>query len=95
MVEQILAALFVIGLLLGTVWVLRRKGLAAPNPMWRRAGRSNSMQAIERLQLTAQHSLHLVRLGDELILIGVSPSSCGQITAFKAVGQQAEKRPVI
>jgi flagellar biogenesis protein FliO len=90
MVEQILAASFVIGLLLVTVWVLRRKGLATSNTIWRRAGRSKSMQVVEKLQLTAQHSLHLVRLGDELILIGVSPSSCGQIAALKADAQEAE-----
>ena len=90
MVEQILAAVFVIGLLLATVWVLRRKGLAASNAIWKRTGRSKSMQVIEKLQLTAQHSLHLVRLGDELILIGVSPSSCGQIAALKAKAQKPE-----
>ena len=95
MVEQILAASFVIGLLLATVWVLRRKGLAASNAIWKCGGRSKSMQVVEKLQLTAQHSLHLVRLGDELILIGVSPSSCGQIAALKASAQQAEMRPAI
>lgn len=95
MAEQILAALFVIGLLLATVWVLRRKGFAAANPLWKRAGRSNSLQVIEKLPLTAQHSLHLVRLGDELILVGVSPSSCGQITRFKVGAQQENMRPAV
>jgi flagellar biogenesis protein FliO len=85
MVEQILAAAFVIGLLLATVWLLRRKGLASATPLWRRAAQSNSMQVVERLQLTSQHSLHLVRLGDELILIGVSPASCGRIALKPAV----------
>ena len=94
MVEQILAAFFVIGLLLATVWVLRRKGLATSNPIWQRSGRAKSMQVVERLQLTAHHSLHLVRVADELILIGVSPSSCEQITAPKAV-QQAEMRAAV
>lgn len=95
MVEQILAALFVIGLLLATVWVLRRKGFAAANPIWKRGRCSNNMQVIEKLSLTAQHSLHLVRLGDELILIGVSPSSCGQIATVRAGAQQTEMRSVL
>jgi flagellar biogenesis protein FliO len=88
--EQILAALFVIGLLFATVWLLRRKGLAGSNPFGKRLGRSNSMQVVERLHLTAQHSLHLVRLGEELILIGVSPASCGRITT---AAQPTEMRP--
>lgn len=94
MVEQILAALFVIGLLLATVWLLRRKGLASGAPVWRRAGQSHSMQVVERLHLTSHHSLHLVRLGDELILIGVSPGSCGRI-ALKSGVQESQMRAAI
>ena len=94
MVGQILAAVFVIALLLATVWLLRRKGLAAGAPMWRLAKQSNSMQVIERLHLTSQHSLHLVRLGDELILIGVSPASCGRI-ALKSAAEQSHVRAAI
>ena len=67
MVEQILAAVFVIGLLLATVWALRRKGFAATNPVWKRTGRSSGLQVIERVALTAQHSLHLVRVGEEVV----------------------------
>ncbi len=40
------------------------------------------MAVIERMPLTAQHSLHLVRVLDETILIGVSPSGCTQIASF-------------
>jgi len=46
------------------------------------------MRVVERLHLTAQHSLHLVRLGDELILIGVSPASCAAIAPLKPATQQ-------
>lgn len=76
--EQILAAVFVIGLLLATVWVLRRKGLAAPAGIGR-SNRGGRLQVVERVVLTAQHSVHLVRVGEEFVLIGVSPGSCGQI----------------
>ncbi len=90
MVEQIAAAVFVIALLLAAIWLLRRKGMAARNPLWLRSGRPRNLQVIERLPLTAQHSLHLVRLADELVLIGVSPSSCGEIKSFKASLLQPE-----
>ncbi len=83
MVEQILAALFVIGLLLLTVWVLRRKGLAVTNVSWRRSAGPKAIQVVERVQLTAQHSLHLVQYGDELILIGASPSNCARVAVFR------------
>lgn len=94
MVEQILAAVFVIALLLATVWLLRRKGMASGMPLWRRGDKSTSMQVVERLHLTSQHSLHLVRLGDELILIGVSPSSCGRIPLRRTV-QESQMRAAI
>jgi flagellar biosynthetic protein FliO len=90
MIEQILAAVLVIALLLATIWLLRRRGLAAANPIWTRAGRSRKMQVIERLQLTAHHSLHLVKFADELLLIGVSPSSCGPIRTFQTSTLQPE-----
>ena len=92
MIEQTLAAVFVIALLLATVWVLRRKGLATSNWTWKRSNRANSMQVIERLQLTAQHSLHLVRVDDVLILIGLSPSSCGQIASLRSPNTDAGLR---
>lgn len=95
MVEQILAAVFIIGLLFVTVWMLRRKGLAVANSPWKRSGRSSSMQVVEKLQLTAQHSLHLVRLSDELILVGVSPSSCERLSAVKPAAYQEEMRAAI
>jgi flagellar biogenesis protein FliO len=50
------------------------------------------MQVVERLHLTTQHSLHLVQLGDELILIGVSPASCGTIAPLQPATEQMEAR---
>ena len=47
-----------------------------------RLTRQKLMQVIERLPLTANHSLHLVRVHDRVILIGVSPSGCTQLDTF-------------
>jgi flagellar biogenesis protein FliO len=94
MVEQILAAVLVIALLLGTVWLLRRKGLASGAPVWNRAARPGSMQVLERLQLTSQHSLHLVRLGEQVILIGVSPATCSRI-AVTAAPESSQMRTAL
>lgn len=34
------------------------------------------LELIERLPLTPHHSLHVVRMDEKLLLIGVSPSGC-------------------
>ena len=80
---QTVAVFLVLGLLLTFLWLLRRKGLANTNMgLVRRAGKTKHMQVVERVPLTANHSLHLVRVQDRVILIGVSPSGCSQIDSF-------------
>jgi len=66
-------------LLLGaTLWWLRSRGLAqlASLPARKTARRLESM---ERLALTPQHTLHLVRLGGRALLISSSPSGCALV----------------
>ena len=74
--EQALTVFFVLVLFGGTLFWLRRKGLArfATGGMVRRANRR--MQSLERLPLTPQHSLHLVRVAGKVLLIAVSPGGC-------------------
>jgi len=75
-IQQILTVLFVLGLLGGTLYWLRSKGLArfAVRGIGRSANRR--MQSLERLSLTPQHSLHLVSVGGRVLLIAVSPGGC-------------------
>ncbi len=78
-IQPALAALFVLGLLGGALYLLRAKGLARFNGRGlggfaRQAGRQ--MHSIERLPLTPQHSLHLVSIGGRTLLVTVSPGSC-------------------
>ena len=40
------------------------------------------MELLERLPLTQQHSLHLIRVADRLVLVGVSPSTCAALETF-------------
>ena len=96
MFENVFAVCLVMGLLFATVWLLRKKGFATPNFKFGRDSRGKKMQVLERLSLTPHHSLHLVRVDDATILIGVSPSSCSDIRAWSgsakevsnAVGQE-------
>ena len=74
-VQQILAVLFVLGLLGGTLVWLRSKGMVTFTGGARRSA-TRKMQSIERLPLTAQHSLHLVSVQGRVLLIAVSPGGC-------------------
>lgn len=81
MFQQLLAIFLVLALLVTTLWLLRRKGLASVNlSLPGRSAGPKEMELIERLTLTAHHSLHLVRVKDRVILIGLSPSGCSTLT---------------
>jgi flagellar biogenesis protein FliO len=75
-IEQALSVLLVLALLGGTLWWLRRKGVAQFALKRAAAGKRKSIQVVERLALTPQHSLHLVKLEDRTMLIAASPGGC-------------------
>ena len=78
-IRQMLAVSTVLSLLALTLWYLRRKGLTrAP----RRAGRRHALETVERVNLSAQHSLHLIRLADRGLLVGISPAGCTVLESF-------------
>ena len=82
MIEQMLAVAAVLGGLMAALWLLRRKGVARMNLPLRKRSAARRLEVLERLPLTGTHSLHLVRAGDSVLLIGVSPSSCQAITTL-------------
>jgi flagellar biogenesis protein FliO len=71
--QQYLGVAVVLALLGAALWWLRRRGYAAVIP-GRRAGRK--MESLERLPLSPQHTLHLVRIGRTALLVACSPSGC-------------------
>jgi flagellar biogenesis protein FliO len=75
--QQFLAVIAVLGLLGATLWWLRRRGFAAVTglPAMRRKS-GGALEAVERLPLSATHTLHLVRAGDRAILLACSPAGC-------------------
>jgi len=75
MVQQILAVFLVFALLAATLWLLRSRGLAQfRGPARRKSARH--LESIARLPLAPQHSVHLVRVGDHVILLALSPTGC-------------------
>jgi flagellar biogenesis protein FliO len=91
-IQPVLAVLFVLGLLGGSLYWLRAKGLARFTG--KRIGRQGvrRMQALERLPLTPQHSLHLVSVGGRTLLVAVSPGGCTVVdgSAWRVSGETAE-----
>jgi flagellar biogenesis protein FliO len=74
--SQVLAGAAVLALLGAFVWGLRRAG-GVRLPVVSLRGRSAAMlESSERLRLSPQHSLHLVRLGDRAMLVAVHASGC-------------------
>jgi hypothetical protein len=76
--QQTLAVLAVFGILGGALWWLRGRGFArfsisAPKKS------QGVLSQVERLPLSATHSLHLVRMADRAILIASWPGGCQAI----------------
>ncbi|MFL6451205.1 MAG: flagellar biosynthetic protein FliO [Bryobacteraceae bacterium] len=89
--SQSIAAFLVLLLLVAFLWAMRRRGFASFNfALTKSLAKQKAMQVVERVPLTAHHSLHLVRVQDRVILIGISPSSCTQIDTFAASAFLAE-----
>jgi flagellar biosynthetic protein FliO len=74
--QQFVIVLAVLGLLCGALWVLKRKGWVRAGLRRGREDGQPRMKIIDRLPLSPHHSLHLVRLADRTLLIGLSPSGC-------------------
>lgn len=71
--QQLMMVLAVFALLGGLLWLMRRRGGLAFSP--RRTG-ARQVEVLERVPLTPQHSLHLVRVAGKVVLIGTAPSAC-------------------
>jgi flagellar biosynthetic protein FliO len=81
-IEQMAAVAGVLALLVVTLWWLRRRGFAGVRLGRRPAGRR--LECLERLPLSPQHTLHLVRLGDAALLVASSPAGCSLIGNFSS-----------
>jgi flagellar biosynthetic protein FliO len=79
--QQLVAAVAVLGLLGTVLWYARKRGWVSgmPGP---RAGRR--IESIERLTLGPHHTLHLVRVGDQALVVACSPTGCALIDRVPA-----------
>jgi flagellar biogenesis protein FliO len=78
-IQQALTGVVVLVLLGATMLWLRSKGIAQFGFKGGAGGGKKRMQSVERLLLTPQHSLHLVRVGNRVLLLAVWPGGCSML----------------
>ena len=83
--QQLLAVALVLGALGALVWLLKRKGLAGGGVRVKRDVQTQ-LEVVGRLALTPQHSVHLIRLADRVLLVGLSPGGCSVLDTAPAAG---------
>jgi flagellar biogenesis protein FliO len=84
--RQVSAVMLVFALLGAALWTLRRGGrLRIPGGL-RPAGRGRALESVERLALTPQHSLHLVKIGGREVVVATNPQGCALLTARSQLG---------
>jgi flagellar biogenesis protein FliO len=73
-VRQVLAVLVVFAALGGAMWLLRRNPAAGFRSLVRK--KTGRMETVERVSLSPQHALHLVRFDGRVLVIATHPSGC-------------------
>jgi len=93
MFQQALAILLVLALLAAALWFLRSRGFAQYRGGMRRKS-TKHLEAISRLPLTPQHSVHLVRVSDHAVLLALSPTGCTLIERLPWTSTEIEAAPL-
>jgi flagellar biogenesis protein FliO len=73
-VRQVASVLAVFAILGAVLWLLRRGGIASLRGGWRQ--QPKSLESIERLALTPQHALHLVKIQGRELVVATHPQGC-------------------
>jgi hypothetical protein len=81
--REALALATVFGLLGAALWALRHRTGAL------RAGSAKSLTPVERLALTPQHALHLIRTSGRDLLIATHPQGCTLIHAGSPISDNS------
>ena len=89
MIQPVLAVTLVLGLLGGALYLLRKRGVvfsAAALPFSRQVPTPRQLKVIERISLGPHHALHLIRVGDRVLLVATAPGSCQLMDSPKGQG---------
>jgi flagellar biogenesis protein FliO len=81
--QQLLAVIFVLAALWATAWFLKKKG-GIPFALGVSASRGpRRIEQLDKARLTPQHSIHVMRIDGETIVVGVHPQGFTTIRAAK------------
>jgi len=80
MYRQFLGVLLVLAILVTALYLLKQRGIVRFTGARVTGGADRVVKVIERVPLTAQHTVHLVQIGQRRVLISSSPGSCQLIT---------------
>jgi flagellar biogenesis protein FliO len=86
-IQQLASVAFVFALLAGALWWLRGRKMIAFGPARHETSR---LEVIDRVRLTPQHSVHLLRTGSRELTIAVHPTGCTLLETRQAV--EAERQ---
>jgi flagellar biogenesis protein FliO len=81
--RQVFSVLLVFVLLGLALWALRRRGqTVSAGRLWPRSApaRPGSLQSLDRLILSPQHSLHLVSVEGRQLVVAIYPEGCTVLT---------------
>ena len=76
LLQQLAAVALVLALLGAALWLLQRKRLSPLITLGPRRSGPRQLEVVERVTLSPQHSLALVRVNDTLVLVGTGPGVC-------------------
>ncbi len=75
-IQPLAAVLLVLGLLCGVLVLLRNRGAATFQLPRLAASGPRRLEVLERVTLSPQHALHLVRISGRSFVIVTSPTTC-------------------
>ena len=88
--RQSLAITFVLALLWAALWFLKRKGAIRIRG---NSGQPSLLETRGKLVLTAQHSIHVVRVGPRNLVLAIHPGGISLLCDAEDAGEKFEIRP--
>jgi flagellar biogenesis protein FliO len=76
LLQQLAAVALVLGLLGAALWLLQRKRLTPLITLAARRSGPRQLEVVERVALSPQHSLALVKVNGVMMLVGTGPGVC-------------------
>lgn len=86
LIRESLGITIVFALLWAVLWLLKKKGAVRVGMLVNRPGGGKCIEVIDKLRLTPQHSVHVVRVADREIVLGLHASG------FTILGERVAAR---